>query len=144
MKRAVEGPLVGRRALVVEDDEAIAGLWTQVLEAEGCEVRCQQSALGVAGLLRLWRPHVILLDLGLPYRSGATLLTELKADAETAPIPVVVLSGAPESLTPERAALAAVVLSKPVSLNRLRQVVQDAVAGTLRRGWRSGTRLAAG
>jgi CheY-like chemotaxis protein len=147
MTRGSDGQLTGRRALVVEDDEAIAELWTQVLEAEGCEVRRQESALGVAGLLRQWRPDVILLDLGLPYRSGATLLAELKADAETAPIPVVVLSGAPESLTAERAELAAAVLGKPVSLGRLRQVVQDAIAGTLRRRWRPGTpgtHLAAG
>ena len=146
IRSANDGPLAGRRVLVVEDDPAIAELWTQVLEAEGCEVRRRDSALGVAGLLCLWRPDVILLDLGLPYRSGAALLAELKAEAETAPIPVVVLSGAPESLTADRAALAAAVLAKPVSLRVLRQVVQDAIAiaGTPRRRWGSASRLAAG
>ena len=143
-RTGIEGPLVGRRALVVEDDQAIAELWMQVLEAEGCEVRRQESALGVAGLLRLWRPDVILLDLGLPYRSGAALLAELKADPESAPIPVVVLSGAPESLTRERAGLAAAVLAKPVSLRVLRRVVQDAIARAPRRRWGSASRLAAG
>jgi CheY-like chemotaxis protein len=137
-------PLAGRRVLVVEDDPAIAELWTQVLEGEGCEVRRQESAMGVAGLLRQWRPDVLLLDLGLPYRSGAALLAELKADAETAPIPVVVLSGAPESLTADRAGLAAAVLAKPVSLRVLRQVVHDAIAGAPRRRWGSASRLAAG
>ena len=135
---------MGRRALVVEDDQAIAELWTQVLEGEGCEVRRQECALGVAGLLCLWRPDVILLDLGLPYRSGAALLADLKADPETAPIPVVVLSGAPECLTRERAELAAAVLAKPVSLRVLLQVVQDAIVGAPRRRWGAASRLAAG
>jgi CheY-like chemotaxis protein len=112
--------------LVVEDDQALVELWTQVLEGEGYEVRRQESALGVSVLLRLWRPDVILLDLGLPYRSGAALLAELKADPETAPVPVVVLTGAPKSLTPERARLAAAVLTKPVPLRRLIAAVRDA------------------
>jgi CheY-like chemotaxis protein len=35
---------------------------------------------------------VVRLDLGLPYRSGAAVLADLKADPATAAIPVVVVS----------------------------------------------------
>jgi CheY-like chemotaxis protein len=119
--------LAARRVLVVEDNEAIAELWAQALEGEGYEVLRQESALGVALLLRLWRPDVILLDLGLPSRSGASLLDELKANSATAGIPVLVLSGAPEALTPEQARLAAAVLRKPVPLRYLCELVRAAI-----------------
>jgi CheY-like chemotaxis protein len=80
-------------------------------------------------MLRTWRPDVVLLDLGLPYRSGAAVLADLKADPATAAIPVVIVSGAVEALPPARAALAAAVLTKPVGLRRLGEVVTAAVGG---------------
>ena len=127
MAGEVVASLAARRVLVVEDNEAIAELWAQVLEGEGYEVLRQGSALGVALLLRLWRPDVILLDLGLPSRSGAALLDELKANSATAGIPVLVLSGAPEALSPEQARLAAAVLRKPVPLRHLCELVRAAI-----------------
>jgi CheY-like chemotaxis protein len=127
-RTGVEGPLVGRRALVVEDDQAIAELWTQVLEGEGFEVRRQESALGVSLLLRLWRPDVILLDLGLPYRSGGALLHDLKTDPATAGIPILVVSALAETLTPERRAMTAGVVAKPFSPDTLLSAVRSACA----------------
>ena len=59
------------------------------------------------------RPHAIVLDLGLPFRSGAALLVDLKADPRTAAVPVLVVSALLETLPPDRAALAAALLAKP-------------------------------
>ena len=129
MPGARAAPPPARRVLVVEDDAPLADLWAQVLTAAGYAVRVLGSALGVAGLLRTWRPDVVRLDLGLPYRSGAALLAELKAAPATAAVPVVVVSAAPETLPPERAALAAAVLGKPLDLRRLCAVVRAADAG---------------
>jgi CheY-like chemotaxis protein len=56
---------------------------------------------------------VILLDADLPYRSGLSLLPQLKADGETATIPVVVLTTAPDRFPPARRPLATAVISKP-------------------------------
>ena len=117
---ATGGPAaaVGRRVLVVEDDAALAAVWAQALADAGYAVRKRESALGVAALVRAWRPDVVLLDLGLPYRSGASLLAELKAAPATAAIPVVVVSAAPETLPPASRGLAAAVLPKPFDLAR--------------------------
>jgi two-component system KDP operon response regulator KdpE len=114
------------RTLVVEDDPEIAELYASFLASEGFAVERCESALGLQALLRRWRPDVILLDLGLPFRSGATLLLDLKADPQTAEIPVVIVSAAPEALAPDRAALAAAVLPKPVALKRLLATVRGA------------------
>jgi DNA-binding response OmpR family regulator len=119
------GPMTNttRRALVVEDDEGIAELWALALAEDGVAVEVRGSALGVAALLRRWRPDVVLLDLGLPSRSGASLLAELKADPATAAIPVVVVSAAPDALPLGYRGLAAAVLPKPVGLQALRATV---------------------
>jgi DNA-binding response OmpR family regulator len=121
-----EGP---RRALVLEDEESIGELWTMLLRKDGYDVVCRQSALGLGALLRRWHPDVILLDLGLPFRSGATALADFKADPATAGIPIVVLSGAPDSLSPARAALAAAVLTKPVGMQTLLATIGAAQSG---------------
>ena len=113
----------GRRVLVIEDDASTAALWTDVLTAQGYAVTAQGSALGVAAQLRAQRPDALLLDLGLPYRSGASLLAELKADPATAAIPVVIVSAAPDALPPEYRGLAAAVLAKPFDLERVLAVL---------------------
>ncbi len=126
---SVQLALRGHRVLVVEDDADIAALWGHVLTASGCDVQRLESALGAVDLLRRWRPDVLLLDLGLPYRSGATLLADVVADAQTATIPVVVVSANPESLPLDRRLKAAAVLSKPVLLRVLLATLGEAIAG---------------
>ena len=123
-----------RRALIVEDDEGIAELWALVLGEDGFVVERRDSALGLAALLRAWRPDVVLLDLGLPYRSGAAVLADLKADPQTAAIPVVVVSAAPDTLPAEHRSRAAAVLRKPVGLQALRAAVHTALTDAAPRG----------
>ena len=113
-----------RRVLVIEDDPDISTLLRTILEGGGYAVTARESALGAWGLVRTLRPDVILLDLALPYRSGASLLAELKADSDTAPIPVIVVSAFVERLTAERRALAATVIPKPFSPRELLDAVR--------------------
>ena len=107
------------RVLVIEDDETQKDLLTDVLDSEGYAVTSTDVALGAAALVRRLRPHVILLDLGLPYRSGGLLLTELKADPRTAPIPVLVVSAYAEALPAARRATVTYVIDKPFELHAL-------------------------
>ncbi|MGH2352450.1 MAG: response regulator transcription factor [Chloroflexota bacterium] len=122
------GSAESRRVLIIEDDPHIRDLLVDMLSGDGYAVTSADSALGAATLVRRLRPGVIILDLGLPYRSGATLLSDLKADPETAEIPVLVVSALSETLSPERRALAADVLTKPVGLRELLDAVQAAYA----------------
>ena len=117
-----------RRALIIEDDPATARLLAYVLDDAAYEVTSIDAAVGALGLAQKLRPDVILLDLGLPYRSGASLLAELKADPATARIPVIVVSAASEVLMGDRAAQADAVVAKPFSPQALVDIV-DAVCG---------------
>ena len=75
-----------------------------VLAGAGDAPPTTNSALGAVALARRLRPAVILLDLGLPYRSGGALLGDLKADPASAGVPVLVVSGLAEALPPAAAA----------------------------------------
>ena len=106
--------------LVVEDDPAISDLLVDVLTTVGgYEVTTTDSAFGAAALVRDLQPSAVLLDLGPPFRPGSDLLAELKSDAWTADVPVVVVSGLTESLSQERCAMAAAVLAKPLVIEQL-------------------------
>jgi DNA-binding response OmpR family regulator len=121
------------RVLLIEDDASTAEMLSDFLELEGFELTAMGSALGAADRVRRERPDAILLDLQLPYRSGVSLLAELKATPETASIPVIICSGMIGSLTPARAAQAAAVLEKPLDLRRLLAAVTAAVTQPERR-----------
>jgi DNA-binding response OmpR family regulator len=116
------------RALIVEDEPALQDVLQQVLADDAPAVTAVDSALAAGRLARRLRPDVVLLDLGLPYRSGLALLKELKADPGTAQIPVVIVSGLVEQLRPEVRALADAVIGKPFHIEELRDTVR-AVCG---------------
>ncbi len=73
-----------RHILVVEDDPYFSEVIGDVLRAAGYEVTASASGFGVAGLVRRLNPCAVLLDLGLPYRPGTSVLADLKADPRTA------------------------------------------------------------
>jgi DNA-binding response OmpR family regulator len=107
------------RILIVEDDDTLLELYSEALNAVGYEVATHDSAFGAAARVREFAPSAVLLDLGLPFRPGTSLLTELKADPRTAAVPVLIVSGLPEALSEERQAQAAAVLAKPFQLDTL-------------------------
>jgi CheY-like chemotaxis protein len=114
------------RVLVVEDEPDLVHVLRDLLSTTGYDVSTTDSVFGAAALVRQLDPCVVLLDLGLPYRPGTTLLAELKADPRTADVPVLIVSGLPESLTEERRAQATAVLAKPVDLSVLLDAIQKA------------------
>ena len=78
--------------LVVDDDPAARNLLGRFLGKEG--FRVEEAADGEAALARArsLRPDVITLDVLMPGMDGWAVLAALKADAELAGIPVVMLS----------------------------------------------------
>ena len=108
-----------KRVLIIEDDPQLAATMAEALSDEGYEITSAQSTLGATALASRLQPDLIALDLGLPYRSGASLLAELKGTPDTAHIPVIVVSGMAESLRGERRGMAEVVLSKPFGIREL-------------------------
>jgi PAS domain S-box-containing protein len=78
--------------LVVDDDPAVRDLLTRLLTKEGFQVCSTARGEEVVETARRLRPQAITLDVMLPGVDGWTVLTALKADPETADIPVVIVS----------------------------------------------------
>jgi putative two-component system response regulator len=84
------------RILLVDDSKAILPENARVLHQAGYEVVCAEDGNSALTLAREQKPDLILLDMILPKMSGPDVLQHLKADAQTADIPVVVLSSLSE------------------------------------------------
>lgn len=69
------------------------------------------------------RPDLVIVDARMPYMSGYEFASALLADEETRHIPVIFLSADPEVHEKTKAFPAAACLSKPVTTDRLLEVV---------------------
>jgi DNA-binding response OmpR family regulator len=102
--------------VVVDDEESIAWVVAYWLRKAGHTPIV--AATGAAALLAAGaHPDLILLDLGLPDLPGAEVLRRLKAQPETARIPVVIVSGQPDAaalVADSGARAVAAILRKPV------------------------------
>lgn len=84
------------KILLVEDSKPILRENEHVLHQAGYEVICAADGESALHKARTQKPDLILLDMILPKLSGPEVLAELKKDATTAEIPVVVLSSLSE------------------------------------------------
>ena len=117
------GPLLplGPTLLLVEDDDSIREIVSEVLASRGYEVlsaRNGREALEVLRRRAASPPRVILLDLMMPDMDGRQFLAERRKDPAMVPIPVIVLTAAGRTQVSPELDVAA-WLSKPVELDRL-------------------------
>lgn len=83
--------------LLVEDNERSRKLARTILEFRGYQiVECEDGEPSLA-LAKQHRPALILMDIELPTMDGITALGRLRADPETAGIPVIAVTA---SVTP--------------------------------------------
>jgi putative two-component system response regulator len=81
------------RILVVDDNPDNALLMSELLSSRGYEVGAVPHAGDAEAEIRQHPPDLILLDVVMPGKSGYELCRELKEDAETRLIPVVMITG---------------------------------------------------
>ncbi|MBI4179440.1 response regulator [bacterium] len=84
---------MGHKILICDDDVNMTKMTQFLLKKDGYEVVTAADGVDLVNLVKRESPGVILLDLALPNKDGYQILQELKADAETAPVPVIVMSG---------------------------------------------------
>jgi PAS domain S-box-containing protein len=127
------------RILVCEDDRDVAHLLSLMLEREGYQADVAHDAAEVRRLLGE-RPYAALtLDLMLPDQDGVTLIRELRGNAATRRLPIVVVSvRAEEGQAELNGGAVGVVdwLAKPIDEERLRSAMLRAVRGPLGAGAR--------
>jgi CheY-like chemotaxis protein len=78
--------------MLVEDNEPSRDVLSRRLQRRGYRVLLAGDGRTAVSLAREAAPHLILMDLGLPILDGWDATRQLKADAVTRHIPIIVLS----------------------------------------------------
>jgi two-component system response regulator len=122
--------------LLVEDDEGDVLITREAFEIHQIRNALHVVSDGDAALrfvqrrseyAQAPRPHLVLLDLNLPRRSGMEVLAELKSDPELSVIPVVVLttSQAQEDIARSYALHANAYVTKPVDADSFMSAIRQ-------------------
>lgn len=89
--------------LIIEDEATLQKTLQEVLSQEGFTIlSALDGELGLE-LAQKHKPDLILLDLILPKKDGFEVLKELKADANTREIPIVILTNLEGSVDVQKA-----------------------------------------
>ena len=83
------------RIFLVEDDPAISGVLERQLTAWNYQVGLVQDFQDVLGDFRTFQPHLVLLDISLPYRNGYHWCEEIRKISK---VPILFLSSASDNL----------------------------------------------
>lgn len=132
------------RVLLVDDYPDAREMYAEYLDFSGFDV--VEAANGMEALQRAadTAPDIILMDLSLPVMDGWEATRRLKADARTAHIPVVALTGHALAGISEGARKAGcdAFVTKPCLpedlVKEIRKVLDDRSASTARKARRSG------
>lgn len=114
--------------LVVDDEQDIRQLVSEILEDEGYEVAMAENATEAKALKIQRQPNLILLDIWMPDLDGITLLREWVAEDDQL-CPVIMMSGhgSVESAVEATRLGAYDFLEKPLSLAKLLLIVERAL-----------------
>ena len=82
-----------RRVLFVDDDAALGKMFADFLTASGYHARTSETGSQALQQLGEFRPHLVVLDIGLPDISGLEILRQIKTNPSTRDIAVILITG---------------------------------------------------
>src|SRR5512133_1449441 len=118
------------RILIIDDDVGFRDLLRLHLSAAGYQVQVADDGVTGGRALLAQTPDLIVSDLNMPFLDGFELLSLLRAEPETASIPVILLSGRSDGDTMAKAVElgAADFLIKPVTRDQLFESIEACLA----------------
>ena len=84
-----------QRIFIVEDDRGIAEAVASHAERWAFDVRIASDFRDVAGEVAQFQPHIVLMDIGLPFFSGYYWCSEIR---KTSRVPIIFLSSAADNM----------------------------------------------
>lgn len=78
--------------LLVEDDESLSEILTELFSDEGYRIRCIGGTEDILPLIDQFRPDLVLLDYVLPKVNGGELCSQIKKHRDFCNIPVIIYS----------------------------------------------------
>ena len=86
------------RVLIVDDDQKLRMLLTELIENEGYEVACASDGGSALEIVSSFEPDVVISDVVMPVLDGIELCRRIKQEPRTADIPVLLISGLRKSV----------------------------------------------
>ena len=117
----------GKRVLVVDDNQDAADLLTLALELAGYHTHTAYDGASALQAAEAFRPHVIILDIGLPGMSGYEVARALRQQERFALLPLIALTGWGSPDDKQKAVDAGfdLHLTKPVDAHALHRALQQ-------------------
>ena len=111
------------RVFIVEDDRSIASAVVRQLESWGMETRCVQDFRQVAAEFSAYDPHLVLMDVRLPFFNGYHWCQEIRRVSKA---PIIFISSASDSMNVVMAMNMGAddFIAKPFDLNVLMAKIQ--------------------
>jgi DNA-binding response OmpR family regulator len=128
-------PVKKPRILVVDDDPRYLELLEYTLEAEDFDVLTVQDPMLVQEIASTSQPDVIVTDVAMPQLDGYTMAVGLKADPNTADIPLIFVTARGQHAQRWQAmnAGAAEYLTKPFSIEELVTTIRTLIEVSVQR-----------
>ena len=83
------------RILIVEDDAAIAGAVSRLLKSWNMQPRCVRDFRAVTAEFTAFDPHLVLMDVTLPFFNGYHWCSEIR---KTSQVPIIFISSASDNM----------------------------------------------
>jgi CheY-like chemotaxis protein len=109
--------------VVVDDEFLLASLLANLLADEGHEVVTAAHGRAALQLIRDRKPALVITDFMMPLMTGLELAQALRADADLADLPIILVSGAQGTIGRQQECLFAAVLDKPYEHSLMLEMV---------------------
>lgn len=120
---------MGKHVLVIEDEPNIIEAISFILSRDGWLVDTHSNGHDAVDVVRAKNPDLIILDVMLPGKSGYDILTELRENAATRDLPVLMLTARGQTKDRELAHRigASKFMTKPFSNAEILEVLRELV-----------------
>lgn len=121
-------------ALVVDDSMVIRHTVCRFLEERGFAVESASNGVEALAVLKRVQPGLIITDMKMPGMGGSELITVLKSNAETAHIPIVIVTSRSQGFDGKETR-AQFVIFKDIDIEeQLEKVLSSALNGPAAKG----------
>ena len=113
------------RILVVDDEAHVRELLCEMVESEGCEVIAASNGADALALFETGNFDAVFTDIGMPGMSGWELARAIRALNAELPLAVITGWGDAVGSDEQKAAQVNWVVTKPFSMQRVGEIIQD-------------------
>jgi len=113
-----------KELLVVDDEQDVCSVVTEVLASEGFDVVVVHNGVDAIARMYARKPRLVLLDMMIPQMDGLEVLEQMRQDRELQRIPIVAMSAAPSLLETAKNSGADEVVQKPFEAQQLVRAIR--------------------